>query len=228
MNKNRKIFVSYKYRDNNVYPLGNGYKSTARGYVDYTINVLSNEYHIYKGERSDEDLSDLSEETIEDRLHDRIWDSSVMIVLISPQMRNLYRSEKQQWIPREISYSLRRVTRNGRTSQPNAMIAVVLPNQLESYDYAIERKNCMGGCICNLWKTNTFFPILRKNMFNIKRINEHLKDCDKSDAVYTGEVSYIMLVRWHDFIHNTRMYIDQAIKRMENIDDYNIFVNLEG
>lgn len=228
MSERKKIFISYKYKDNNVYPLGNGFKTTARGYVDYIISVLSNAEHIYKGEQDDEDLSDLSEETIEDRLHDRIWDSSVTIVLISPQMRNLYQSEKQQWIPREISYSLRRVTRNGRTSQPNAMIAIVLPDRNGSYNYAIERKNCVEGCTCDLWKTNTFFPILRKNMFNIDRINEHLKDCDESDAVYTGEVSYIMLVRWRDFIQNTRIYIDRAVKRMVNIDNYDKSVDLEN
>lgn len=228
MKERRKIFVSYKYSDSDVLPLGNGFKTTAREYVDHMIEYLSNDDHIYKGEQDGEDLSHLSEETIEDRLHDRIWDSSVTIVLISPQMRNLYQSEKQQWIPREISYSLRKVPKNGRTSQPNAMIAVVLPNQLGSDDYAIERKNCVEECTCDLWKTDTFFPILRKNMFNIKWINEHLKDCDESDAVYTGEVSYIMLVRWRDFIQNTRMYIDRAVKRMENIDNYNISVNLEN
>ena len=228
MKECRKIFVSYKYSDSDVLPLGNGFKTTARDYVDHMIDYLDNDDHIYKGEQDGEDLSDLSEETIEDHLHDRIWDSSVTIVLISPQMRNLYQSEKQQWIPCEISYSLRRVTRNGRTSQPNAMIAVVLPDRNGSYNYAIERKNCVEGCTCDLWKTNTFFPILRKNMFNIDRINEHLKDCDESDAVYTGEVSYIMLVRWRDFIHNTRMYIDRAVRRMENMDNYNISVNLEN
>lgn len=223
MSEHKKIFISYKYRDRDVYPLGNGYKPTARGYVDYMTRLLGNEDHIYKGEHDDEDLSYLSEETIEDRLYNRIWDSSVTIVLISPQMRIPYRSESHQWIPREISYSLRRVPRNGRTSQPNAMIAVVLPDRDGSYNYAIEMIKQRDGGTLDYWKTETLFSILAKNMFNIKFIERYMRN-----GTYRGEVSYIMMVRWNDFIQNTRMYIDRAVKRMENIDNYNISVNLEN
>ena len=51
-----KIFVSYKYADNNVYNiLGNGYWGlcTARDYVNIIEEKLGNTDNIYKGE-SDE------------------------------------------------------------------------------------------------------------------------------------------------------------------------------
>ena len=134
----RKIFVSYKYWDHNVEYLS-GYSSSypkARDYVDWIENYFDNESdHIYKGEGNDEDLSDKSEDYIWRELKDRIYDSTVTIVLISPGMKELGKWERNQWIPWEISYSIREMTRGGYTSRSNAILAVVLPDRNESYDY---------------------------------------------------------------------------------------------
>lgn len=139
-----KIFVSYKYRDNNVAPLQDSYleyicPTTVRDYV----NVLESYFdkytnNIYKGESDDTDLSDYDEYTIWSLLKDRIFDSSITIVLISPNIRERYRSERSQWIPWEISFSLKETTRNDRTSHSNAILAVVLPDRNYDYSYCFE------------------------------------------------------------------------------------------
>ena len=109
----RKIFVSYKYADSNVKQftdLNSWYRQedTARSYVDLIEEYLkNNSHHIYKGESDGEDLSQLSDSTIRDKLYDRIYDSTVTIVMLSPNMQDAYRKQKYQWIPQEISYSLR-------------------------------------------------------------------------------------------------------------------------
>ena len=110
-----KVFVSYKFADNNVAylysPLYSPYSytsTTARSYVDDFKRRAENEGCIvYKGERADEDLSYLSDDTIWQKLRDRIYDSTVTVVFISPNMREKYRSERDQWIPWEIAFSLR-------------------------------------------------------------------------------------------------------------------------
>lgn len=148
-----KIFVSYKYKDSDVAPLPNvPYYTWCHDYVDYIANhILSEGNNIYKGENSSEDLSDKSENYIWSHLKDKIYDSSVTIVLLSPNMKEPGRWQRSQWIPWEISFSLRETIRNGRTSQSNAILAVILPNANGSYDW---------------YNKNNLFPILKDNIDN--------------------------------------------------------------
>ena len=135
--------MSYKYADDNVAhlysPLYSPYtytRTTVRSYVDDFIRrAQSAGCVVYKGERADEDLSYLKEDTIWQKLKDRIYDSTITLVFISPNMREPYRKESDQWIPWEIAFSLRETTRSDRTSHSNALIFVVLPDRNGRYDY---------------------------------------------------------------------------------------------
>ena len=51
-------------------------------------------------------------------------------------------NEDDQWIPWEISYSLKEINRNDRRKTPNAIIAIVLAENNGSYDYYIEENKC--------------------------------------------------------------------------------------
>lgn len=221
------MFVSYKYYDGSVAALPGIYGRTiVRDYVDVLVEKLERLNYISKAERTDEDLSEYSEYTIEDSLYDLIWDSSVTIILISPRMKEPGKREKMQWIPWEVSYSLRNVSKGGRVSHRNAVLAVVLPDANGKYDYAIESHTCSNTCRCNLWKTNTFFYVIKKNMFNLNDRAKHQISCAEGSAVYRGACSYIDLVRWKDFVADIKGYIDAAIDRKNHINDYDITVNL--
>ena len=207
----KKVFVSYKHSDNSVQDLN--YGNTARAYVDYLMyHTLKNE--VYKGE-GDEDLSEFKDETIKTHLKDKIHNSSITVVLISPKMKESYRQENDQWIPWEISYSLKEITRDDRMSHSNGILAVVLPDSLGHYDYFIEDKSCN----CRTLKTNTLFQILRNNMFNEK--NLRYSNCSYCNS-YAGDSSYITSVKWQDFINEKNYYLDKAAEIRDNRKSYNI------
>ena len=120
-------------------------------YVDYIKNNLLKENDIYKGENSDEDISLWEEEEIWEHLKDKIYDSTITIVLISPNMKEPRKWQRSQWIPWEISFSVRETTRSNRTSHRNALLAVILPDRNGSYTY---------------YDKDNLFPILKSNIEN--------------------------------------------------------------
>ena len=220
-----KIFVSYKYSDNNVYQINkNIYQhDTVRTYVDKLEQYIDNTDNIYKGESDNEDLSRLSEDTIWGKLKDRIYDSTLTVVMISPNMKENKR-DIEQWIPWEISYSLKEVARkniNGKmvTSSSNAILGIVLPDRNGSYSYYITKNNCCSNP-CRTLHTDKLFDILKCNMFNIKEPN--CNNCIDNRKIFYGECSYIISVTWDDFIKNPEDYINRAYKIQNSILQYNV------
>lgn len=148
----RKIFVSYKYKDTDVKALPGVTSFTwVRDYVDYIAEHLIEKGNVYKGEDITEDLSERSETYIWNHLKDKIYDSSVTIILISPNMKETGKWQRSQWIPWEIAYSLRETTRSDYTSHSNAILAVILPDKNGSYSY---------------YSKENLFPILKANIDN--------------------------------------------------------------
>lgn len=227
----RKVFVSYKYGDSDVHPLAwvnarqgqtllGGYQqTTVRHYVDELQGLLASDDHINKGECDGEDLSHFKDSTIESRLRAKIHDSSTTIVMISPNMKEYYTPESDQWIPWEISYSLKEHTRNGRTSGSNALLAIVLPDRSNSYGYYIDNRSC---CIsgCRIYNTVKIFQIMSRNMFNVKAPS--YMACSSGKSIFQGYASYIHTVTWHDFKLNSELHLNIATKINENIYNYNL------
>ncbi len=217
----KKVFVSYKYSDHLVRQLNGDSNTTARSYVDLLQDCLADDHHINKGENDGEDLSDFKDTTIASKLRDKIYDSSITIVLISQGMKDAFESESEQWIPWEISYSLSEYKRKDAISRTNGVLAVVLPDKYNSYEYFIVDNYC-SNCNFRLLKTNTLFKILSDNMLNIK--NPVYGECDDhtGGTVFKGESSYIKPVKWDDFINDISKYIDICEDINSNIKDYNI------
>jgi MTH538 TIR-like domain (DUF1863) len=192
----KKIFVTYKYADTMVKPLPHMIFGTAvRDYVDVFQTKLDNTDHIYKGENDGEDLGSLADSTIGSKLGDKIFDSTVTIVFISKGMKE-NKADDQQWIPWEVSYSLREQTRQDKNSKTNAVLGVVLPDNLGTYDYYYSYNQ---ECNSTTHFTNQLFTILRENMFNIKTPTTRI--CNGT-TIHEGESSYIKTVKWDDFMGN--------------------------
>ena len=219
----RKVFVSYKYSDKKVCRLSDtpwGETTTARHYVDKLTGILEKENHIYKGEDDGESLADFQDSTIGSKLADKIFDSSITIVLVSKGMKES-KPERDQWIPWEISYSLKEQTRDYGRSKTNGVIAVVLPDENGSYEYYITQDTI---CNCRSLNTPFLFQILRENMFNIKEPNRRI--CEGS-WVYYGDCSYIQSVKWEDFVRNPSTYIDKTIELRDRKDEFEIVKSIK-
>lgn len=134
--------------------------------------------------------------------------------MISKNMKNSWKADKDQQIPREILYSLKEVSRENSsgapvTSKTNAILAVVVPdsNNSYSYSYYTYKNNCCDSK-CRTLKTNTLFDILKNNMFNI--IDANKNDCNSGSTIWHGDSSYLASVEWDDFINDMDTYINKA------------------
>ena len=226
-NTAKKFFVSYKYKDSDVYSVpvsefkpgeDTNYLYTPRHYVDKIIKTVGEE-HIYKGELGDEGMDDLSDDIIHSKLKQKIFDSSITIALISPRMWDKTRLEKEQWIPKEVAYSLRNKTMGERNSKTNGMLAVALPDKNGSYNHAVVQK----ACGVTQWQTSTYFRILNKNMFNKNNKNQSPYCATCYGYHHQGDDhSYIYQVKWDDFINNHSTYIDHALALRDRMDDFEL------
>jgi hypothetical protein len=190
--------------------------------VDLLQNKIGEE-HINLGEKDGESMDDFLDGEIETELKKRIRQCSVTIVLISKGMGLSNKTQKEQWIPWEISYSLSIIPTGGNTKQMNAVLGVVLPDELGTYDwYYTHNPNCSSIT----HHTNLLFKILSSNMFNL--LKKETRECNGTIINISDEPSFIKTVKWNDFMNgdNYNFYIDKAVGIKDNKDDYDYKVRL--
>jgi hypothetical protein len=232
----RKVFVSYKYGDEKVTKIKDSFyeevdgkmvfnarNTRVRDYVDLLQDKIGRE-HINLGEKDGESLENFLDREIETELKRKIRQCSVTIVMISKGMKLTTITEKEQWIPWEISYSLRTVPTGGNTKQMNAVLGIVLPDENDTYEwYYRENPNC--NSITHF--TNKLFKILSRNMFNI--LDKKTRECNGSIINISTEPSFIKTYKWNDFMYggNYNPYIDKAIEIKDNKVAYDYKIELE-
>lgn len=196
-----KIFISYKYSDSSVKRLSPYQEATARDYVDILQAKLAKDgIHINKGEKDNESLAQFKDETIQTKLSDKIFDSSVTIVLLSPNMKEWWNSESEQWIPWEIAYSIKNKKRALSSSKRNAILLVALPDWNGNYNYTDQ--------------PGFYFNIINNNRNNLKYsypANYLTPNCSQS---------YMLKCNWDKFISNINDWINAAVEIKENADKY--------
>lgn len=197
----RKIFISYKYSDSSVKRLSPYQEATARDYVDILQAKLEKDgIHINKGEKDNESLAQFKDKTIQTELSNKIFDSSVTIVLLSPNMKEKWTAESEQWIPWEIAYSIKNKKRSLSSSKRNAILLVALPDKYGSYSYVDER--------------DFYFNIIKSNRSNLQYpypANYLTPNCSQS---------YMLKCNWDNFISNVNGWINAAVEIKENADKY--------
>lgn len=190
----RKTFISYKY-------------SEAQDLRDNIIKALGKDAQYYQGETSDSpDLTDTSTENIKKKLKDMMYNTSVTIVIISPNIK------KSKWIDWEIEYCLKKITRKDRTSQRNGLIGVI-KKENGNYDWFKESITKSDGCNVFTYKNNLVYDIIKNNRANQDPKQYNCDTCKCIDAL-TG--SYISLVEEDDFLSDPQKYIENAYNKSEN------------
>lgn len=221
----RKVFISYKYGDEKVAKIKDSYfeevngveqfitrDTRARDYVNILQDLIGKD-NVNLGEKDGESLDDFSNEKIETELKKRIKQSSITIVLISKGMKTTDEEENEQWIPWEVSYSLRVVPTEGNSKQMNAVLGIILPDENNNYDwYYRSNPNC--NSVTHF--TNQLFWIIRVNMFNI--CEKQIRECNGTKIHISEEPSFIKTVKWSDF--NTEFYNFYLDKAIDIRDDY--------
>ncbi|MCY4657792.1 MAG: TIR domain-containing protein [Gammaproteobacteria bacterium] len=195
-----RTFISYKFsestelRDRIVYSLGDD-----AGY--------------YQGETSDSpDRSDQATETIKQNLRDMMYNTSVTIVLLSP---NLLESK---WVDWEIEYCLKETQRKGRTSRTNGVVGVVSKVN-GGYGWLLTTEGKPDGCLVNRYDESYLYDII-----NINRFNRKLKQpvCSRCGSYAELKDCFISFVLEDDFLLDPSSYIDNAFDKSENAENFDL------
>lgn len=231
----RKVFISYKYKDELVKDLiktkigiVNGElelvprRTIVRDYVNNLQEKIGRD-NINLGEKDGESLADFSDKHIETSLKSKIRQCSITLVLISKGMKTA-EHENDQWIPWEVSYSLRTIPTGGNTKQMNAILGIVLPDETGTYDWYFYYK---ADCNCTTNYTGKLFKILKDNTFNI--IDKKFRECGGRQIYINNEPSFFKTVKWNDFMNgnNYKNYLEKAIEIKNNKDAYDVHINLD-
>ncbi|MBK8243273.1 MAG: TIR domain-containing protein [Saprospiraceae bacterium] len=194
----RKTFISYKY-------------SEARNLRDKILQSLGGDATYYQGETSySPDLSDTSTENIKRNLRDMMYNTSVTILIISPNMIS------SKWIDWEIEYSLHEYRRKDRVSLTNGVVGVIMKvngstDWLKQYSYDIH-----GNGIVQ-FRNEYLYPIIYKNHYNSYPPLKHCNDCSTYDSL---NGSYITMVDEDEFLKYPSYYIENAYIKSEDISKY--------
>lgn len=196
-----KTFISYKY-------------SESKKLRDDIIDALGDDATYYKGETSDSpDLTDTTTENIKKNLADMMYDTSVLIVLISPNMK------ESKWIDWEIEYCLKNISRKGRTSHTNGVVGVIIKSN-GNYNWFKTTATNTDGCTSSSYDESKVYNIINSNRFNQNPQKYTCNICKTFNAL-TG--SYIAYIEEDTFLSDPQKYIDNAFDKSENdADGYDI------
>ncbi len=201
----RKAFVSFRFAD------GSEYK-------DEIIELLTKKDLIIDKSES-VDRSHMSEESIQEYLYEKLRDTSITIVILTPKAINYKKDwisgKYDDWLYDELRYSL--YERKGNTL--NAVIAIYTEDSKSTLMYTTT-KTCNE---CNKEHKsstiNDFENLVRKNMMNVKAQYKKNPCTGYYDSEYD---SYISLVPYNDFKSNPKYYMDIALEKRSQSNNYDI------
>ena len=200
-----KVFISFRFSD------GKEIKDELVDLFDESTEVINRS--------EDVDRSQMSEDTIQEYLYENLKDTSVTIVLLTPEAvsyRKNWIGNYDDWLYDELRYSLED-RNNNRT---NGVVAVYTD---DAKDMILESSShycahCQKTKSCRTLKS--FDNLARKNMLNIK---QSYKKNPCNDLYDDSHDSYISLVSLEEFKQDYTKYIDNAKDKRDRLHEFNIY-----
>ena len=157
-------------------------------------------------------LTDASTETIKENLKSMMYDTSVTIVIVSPNFK------QSKWIDWEIEYCLREYSRKGRTSKTNGVVGVI-EKVNGGYDWLVTRSKKSDGCSVRTIDFSKLYQIINKNRYNRSSQEYACNDCKTYDQLGG---SYISLIDEKNFLNDPGKYIENAHDKSEESDEFDL------
>ncbi|EMF0511255.1 TIR domain-containing protein [Enterococcus hirae] len=198
------VFVSFRFDD------GKELKDELVELFDISTEVINRS--------EDVDRSEMTEDTIQSYLYDKLKNTSVTIVLLTPKAVNYKKNcigEYDDWLYDELRYSLE----DRKSNRTNGVVALYTD---ESKSMLIE--SSIHKCsVCNKERNSStilnFDNLVRKNMLNVK---EQYKFNTCNNLYDRDKDSYISLVHFDDFKTDYQKYIDSAKEKRDRKEEFNL------
>lgn len=205
----RRVFVSFRFSD------GVLYKKKLDELFGSSVEVINRS--------EDTDRSNMSEDTIRNYLYEKLSDTSITIILLTPNAldyeRDIY-GRIDDWTYDEVRYSLE----DRSSNRTNGLVAVYVP---EAEDLLLSRHGCTKcGKGCEITGIPDREHLFRKNMMNVKRAYAS-HACYEKGIFDSDKDSYCSLVSWSDFAGDYCGYIDKAADKRDRRDEFNIIKRLQ-
>lgn len=199
-----KVFISFRFSD------GKEIKDELVDLFDESTEIINRS--------EDVDRNQMSEDTIKEYLYKKLKDTSVTIVLLTPEAVSYRKNcigNYDDWLYDELRYSLED-RNNNRT---NGVVAIYTEDAkdmiLESSSHYCS--HCQQTKSCRTLKS--FDNLSRKNMLNIK---PSYKKNPCNNLYDDSHDSYISLVSLEDFKCDYAKYIDNAKEKRDRLEEFDI------
>lgn len=165
----------------------------------------------------DEDRSDMSERTIQEYLYSKLKETTLTIVILTPNAVNYSKNRNQydDWMYDELKYSL-----DDRIDNRTSAVLALYTDSSKDYLFTNNFHECsVCGEKSTVHSMKDFDNLVRKNMMNIYPKYKKNKCLGIFDSL---DDSFISLVSFEDFKENYSRYIDGSLEKRERLDNFEI------
>ena len=141
-----------------------------------------------------------------------MYKTSVTIVVVSPNIK------QSKWIDWEIEYCLKEISREGRTSYTNGIVAVIQKVN-GGYGWFKSTNQQADGCSSTSYLEHLVYDIISKNRYNQ---NPKKYSCATCQTINSLTGSYISYIQEETFLQDPQKYIENAFDKSDEVDAYEL------